>query len=351
MENHPFVCQLYSYDADAYMLTRNSPEHYAEHFPTSREQLDEKVDWLNFHSITDRPHIEKLCERLSIDKLTIEDIYKDFKRPKLEEYNTYLFFKIKSALPNDNSQYLEKENISFILGQNYLISFQEKSSDHFPEVRDRIEQKRGKIRIKGEDFLLFRLLEAITDNYFEVLDAIVASISKLESGLISHPKNDTLKRIEIQKRKLIELRKIVFPLKEITSQLEKMHCPFIERENHYYFSELKDNCLTILDEIDANKQILEGMANLYYAIQGQRMNEIMKVLTIVSTIFIPLTFIVGVYGMNFKHMPELETKYGYYITWGVMVLIAVLLMLYFYNRGWLKKPDIDNGNGKHKNKI
>lgn len=337
MEN---VCQLYTYDADAFLLTKNTPSYYAEHFAS--ELADGKVRWLNFHSIADRDSIEKLCEKLGVDRLTVDDIYKDITRPKLEEYNNYLFFKIKSALPKDNTPELEKENLSFIVGPQYLISFQEKSSDHFPDVRDRIEQRRGKIRIKDSDFLLFRLLEAITDNYFEVLDDIVVSIERLESRLLAHPKSDTLKRIENQKRKLIELRKIVFPLKEITSQLEKMHCPFIQKENHYYFAELKDNCLTILEEIDANKQILEGMANLYYAVQGQRMNEIMKVLTIVSTIFIPLTFIVGVYGMNFKYMPELETKYGYYFTWGAMVTIALLLLLYFYKRGWLKKPDRNN---------
>lgn len=337
MQEDQQVCQLYTYDSEAYLLTKNSPAYYAENF-ASKELQNNKVHWLNFHSIEDRTSIEKLCENLSIDKLTVEDIYKNYKRPKLEEYNNYLFFTIKSALPKTNSKFLlQKEEISFILGENYLISFQEKSSDHFPDVRDRIEKKRGRIRVKGPDFLLYRMLEAITDNYFEVLDDMVDSIGKLESRLILHPQSDTLKRIEIQKRTLIELRKIVFPLKEITSQLEKMHSNFLKTENRYYFTELKDNCLTILDEIDANKQILEGMANLYYAIQGQRMNEIMKLLTVVSAIFIPLTFIVGVYGMNFDNMPELRTKYGYYITWGIMVLIAVLLLIYFNRRGWLKK--------------
>jgi magnesium transporter len=174
------------------------------------------------------------------------------------------------------------------------------------------------------------------------LDDIVDSIEKLESKVIHHPHSDTLKKIEVQKRKLVELRKIVFPMREITSQLEKMHSPFLKKENHYFFVELKDNCLTILDEIDANKQILDGMANLYYAVQGQRMNEVMRLLTIVSSIFIPLTFLVGVYGMNFKFMPELEMKYGYYITWAIMILIALILLIYFRKVGWLKKPNLKN---------
>jgi magnesium transporter len=146
-----------------------------------------------------------------------------------------------------------------------------------------------------------------------------------------------LKEIEIEKRKLIELRKITQPMRDITYQLEMNDTNFIDRNNKLYFKNLKDACLTVLDEIDANKQILDGMANLYYASQGQRMNEIMKVLTIVSSIFIPLTFIVGVYGMNFKYMPELEYTYGYYTVVGVMFLIGVFLLAYFISRGWLKK--------------
>lgn len=336
MKDVALTCQLYEYDPQSFLLTKNTPAYYVQNFDAA-ELTDGKIHWLNFHSIEDRANIELLCENLAIEKLTVEDIYKDLKRPKLEEYENYLFFKIKSALPATNSTTLEKENISFVLGPKYLISFQDKSSEHFTDVRDRIETKRGKIRHKEADFLLFRMLESITDNYFEVLDDIVKSIERLESRIMLHPKSDTLKRIEVQKRKLIELRKIVFPLKEITSQLEKMDNSLLQQESHYYFSSLKDNCLTILEEIDASKQILDGLANLYYAVQGQRMNEIMKLLTIVSSIFIPLTFIVGVYGMNFENMPELKMKYGYYIAWAIMGLIAVILLFYFRKRGWLKK--------------
>jgi magnesium transporter len=141
--------------------------------------------------------------------------------------------------------------------------------------------------------------------------------------------------IELQKRKLNELRKIVIPLKEATSQLEKSQSPLIDAANHYYFTDLRENCLSVLEEIDSNKQILDGMNNLYYAIQGQRMNEIMKLLTIISAIFIPLTFIAGIYGMNFKNIPELETQNGYFIIIGVMLLIAILSIFYFKKRGWL----------------
>lgn len=331
------TCQLYKYDNEFFLVTKNSAEYFAKEF--YENSIDEDyVSWLNFHGIKDRPSIERLSEHLGIDKLSVDDIYTEKRRPKLEEYKNYVFFSVRSALPDENNTFiLQQEQISFILGKNYLISFQEKSSDHFTEVRDRIERKRGKIRSKGPDFLLFRMLDAIVDNYFEVLEDITDSIEKLEFKLLRVANSDTLKLIEFQKRKLIELRKIVLPLKDLTFQLDKMRSPYLHADNHHYFAELKDNCLAVLEEIDANKQILEGMANLYYAVQGQRMNEIMKLLTVVSAIFIPLTFIVGVYGMNFENMPELKYKYGYYVVIGVMVLISAILLFVFVKRGWLKR--------------
>ena len=335
MDEKNTSCQVYKYDNDFFLVTKNSPEYFAKEFVSTEIQKDQVV-WLNFHDISDRLSIEKLGESLLIDKLTIEDIFKEKHRPKLEEYPNYLFFSIRSALPDEKNIFiLEQEQISFILGENYLISFQEKKSDHFADVRMRIEKKRGKIRVKGPDFLLFRMLEAIIDNYFEVLEHITDTIEELELRILHNTTSDTLKMIELQKRKLNELRKIVIPLKEATSQLEKSQSPLIDKGNHYYFTDLRENCLSVLEEIDSNKQILDGMNNLYYAIQGQRMNEIMKLLTIISAIFIPLTFIAGIYGMNFKNIPELETQNGYFITIGVMLLIAILSIFYFKKRGWL----------------
>ena len=328
-------CQVYKYDNDFFLVTKNSPEYFAKEFVSTEIQKDQVV-WLNFHDISDRLSVEKLGESLLIDKLSIEDIFKEKHRPKLEEYPNYLFFSIRSALPDEKNIFiLEQEQISFILGEHYLISFQAKKSDHFTDVRMRIEKKRGKIRVKGPDFLLFRMLEAIIDNYFEVLEHITDTIEELELRILHNTTSDTLKMIELQKRKLNELRKIVIPLKEATSQLEKSQSPLIDAANHYYFTDLRENCLSVLEEIDSNKQILDGMNNLYYAIQGQRMNEIMKLLTIISAIFIPLTFIAGIYGMNFKNIPELETQNGYFITIGVMLLIAILSIFYFKKRGWL----------------
>lgn len=339
-KNH--VCQLYKYDQEFFLITRESPAYFAEEFLQSSLDVD-FVSWLNFHSLDDKPNIQRLCEHLQVDLLTMEDIYEEKRRPKLEEYPGYLFFSVHSVLPPENDlNELVLDQVSFILGKHFLISFQKRSSDHFTDVRDRIEKKRGKIRFKGPDFLLFRMLEAIIDNYFEVLETIGESIQHLENELVRKNDSKILRTIEEEKRKLVELRKTVLPFKDVTSHLEKLDSIYLRADNRHYFADLKENCLAVLEEVDAHKQILEGMSNLYYAVQGQRMNEIMKMLTVVSSIFIPLTFIAGIYGMNFENMPELKWNYGYAIVIGLMAIVAISMMLYFVRKGWWGKRKKDN---------
>jgi magnesium transporter len=330
-------CQLYKYNSSFYAVEKDEANHFVNDFVESEIDND-YVSWLNFHSLEDRESIEKICLKLGVDKLSIESIYNDIRRPKVEEYPNYMFFTVKSALPGNLAlSTLDQEQITFILGNNYLISFQEKSSDHFTNVRDRIEKSKGKIRSKGTDFLLFRMLEAIIDNYFEVLERIADNIALIDTKLHISENKAIFKEIEIEKRRLIELRKIVQPMRDITMQLEHSESVLLDQTNFYYFSNLKSACISALEEIDANKQILDGMSNLFYAAQGQRMNEIMKMLTVVSSLFIPLTFIVGVYGMNFEFMPELKWKSGYFVVWGVMLLLILGLMIYFTKKGWLKR--------------
>jgi magnesium transporter len=338
--NEKEICQLYDYTSENISVVKNSPHYFSKQF---HKELtgDDKIHWLNFHDIECKAEITSLCESLGIDKLTIEDIFEEKLRPRLEVYPSYLFFTVQSALPSSfEDVHLDNEKITFLLGESFLISFQEKSSDHFTTVRERLLNNKGKIRTKGADFLLFRMLEAIIDNYFEVLDYVVNVIEELEFNLSRNTSSDMLMLIELQKRKLVELRKIVVPIKEITIQLMKSNNEILDTENSYYFSQLKDDSQTVLDEIDANRQVLEGMTNLYYAVQGQKMNEIMKVLTVVSAIFIPLTFIVGVYGMNFENMPELKYKNGYYVVISVMLFLSLGLLFYFINKGWLKSSKL-----------
>jgi len=336
-KNMSSECQLYKYNKIFYSIKKDSAEFFANNFTQNDIDTDHTA-WLNFHSISDRKYIEMLCDNLEIEKLCVESIFIEPRRAKVEEYENYMFFSIKSAILSDNpDKFITSEQITFVLSHDYLISFQEKPSDYFPEIRKRIEKNKGVIRKKSTDFLLFRMLESIVDNFFNVIEEINEQITDIDSRLQKTEDKSILSEIEFQKRKLIELRKIVIPMRDITVQLENAETPFIHDHNYHYFSNIKFLCESVLEEIDASKQILDGMSNLYYAAQGQRMNEIMKILTVVSAIFIPLTFIAGVYGMNFAFMPELKYSYGYYTIVGVMFMIGLSLLLFFWKRGWLKR--------------
>lgn len=336
MAIHP--AQLYRYNEHDVVLVKDTEDYFVDHF---NPEIDEKfVHWLNYHSLENQEAIVKLCDFLGIDKLIEDDIFQGTKRPRIEEYPKYLFFSIQSALPpKKDSQVLEKERLSFLLGDNYLISFQQKKSDHFPSVRERIEYMRGKIRYKGPDFLLYRLLEAIVDNYAEVVEDTQEEVEHLDKLVLRNPDSTLLRRIELVKRKLVDLRKIVYPMKDLIMQIDRVENKLIIEDNSHYFQDLRDSCLSLIDEIDSQTQMLDGIANVYFAAQGQRMNEVMKVLTVTSAVFIPLTFIVGVYGMNFDYMPELKSQSGYFIVWGIMLTIAAVLVWIFWKRGWLKRND------------
>jgi len=232
-------CQLYKYNQEFYLINRETPVYFKNQFHLT-EIDDDYVSWLNFHGLKDRESIEILCKNLGIEKLNIENIYFPSRRPKVEEFANYMFFSIKSALPSDQAEnLLFQENISFILSKNYLISFQDQSSDHFTDVRDRIEKARGKVRTKKADFLMFRLLEAIIDNYFEVIENISDKIAELDSIVLKKSQRNILKEIETEKRKLIELRKITQPMRDITYQLEMNDNNFIEKGNKMYYKNIK----------------------------------------------------------------------------------------------------------------
>lgn len=337
MENSE--CQLYKYNASFFLVKKETSSYFAQNFLLT-ELDDDHVAWLNFHSIADIPSIQALCLNLKIDKIGIENIFNEARRPKVEENNGYIFFNVISVLPSQNQKDLiHKDQITFFLAKNYLISLQSIEGKHFHDVRDRIEKDRGKIRTKKSDFLLFRSLEAIVDNYFEVLDNISEEMELIHEKLHKSEDKSLLLKIEVERRKLIELKKIAGPMLDISVQLLGSDSALIDKNNFVYFNTLHQSCSHVITEIESQKQILDGMANFYYAAQGQRMNEIMKVLTIVSSIFIPLTFIAGVYGMNFKYMPELGYKNGYYTVIGVMFLLGASLFVFFVSRGWINRRD------------
>ncbi|MEY4350225.1 MAG: magnesium and cobalt transport protein CorA [Bacteroidota bacterium] len=327
--------QIYKYSQEFFAIRNEDVHQICTDFEPNAIDPD-YVYWLNFHSLNDRDSLELLCQKLQLDKLSIESIFLPLRRSKVEEYPNYLFFQIHT-LKNNSSSASDSEKLSFIVGKSFLLSFQEHQGQHFSEVRQRIEKSKGKIRSQKSDFLLFRLLDALIDEIFVKTEEVSDQIDIIDAGIHSAMKGELLRDIEMQKRELIELRKLIQPIKDLLAGLETMEHPLIDPSNTHYFKNLRNSCTSLLEDVEAHKQILDSLSNLYYAAQGQRMNEIMKVLTVVSSIFIPLTFIVGVYGMNFKYMPELEYPYGYYTVVGVMICIGVGLFAYFMKRGWLKR--------------
>lgn len=339
-------CELYKYDRCFYSVKQADISYFANEFLEA--ELDEDyVCWLNIHDIQNVEAIKQFCQKLHIEKLSIENIYQFFRRPKVEEYKDYIFFSVIFAeAAQDKNEMFRKIQVTFFLGKDYLVTMQDGFKGYFDEVRSRITLSKGKIRSQKSDFLLYRCLEAIIDNYYTIVDEILSISSDLEFRLHEEVDKSILHDIEHQKRKLIQLRTISGPMRDITEQINSSDSEFFYDENKRYFKNILNHSNNLISEIESQIQILDGLTNFYYAAQGQRMNEIMKVLTIVSAIFIPLTFVVGVYGMNFDNMPELRWKYGYFAVLLIMFFIGIGLFAYFIRRGWLKKGDYQMKNKK-----
>lgn len=320
--------QLFEYDEHAY--DESEPEGFAFF-----DKLDtSKYYWLNFHGLHEVGLYQDLAKKISLDRLTVRQMLDTTQRPKVEEYERYLFFSVKSILQAEGDE-LNIEQISFVLAPNYVISFQEEVGDHFDHIRNKIRDKLGLIRSKQSDYLLVQLLDAVLDNYFETIDALNLKVAELEKICLKSPKQDTLLMLEKRKRETQVIKKSLMPFKEALSHILNDRASFIRKENKKYFHDLLNSCSNAMEEIDATSKSLEGLTNIYFASLSHKMNETMKVLTTVATIFIPLTFIVGVYGMNFEYMPELGYRYGYFVVWGVMGLVMMLMLIYFRRKNWL----------------
>lgn len=321
--------QLYEYDHEKV----NEILDY-DHLQFDGFQQDDRQHWLNIHGIHDVDLVTAICNKLDVHPLVIQDILDTNQRPKFQEFDHYCFFTLKSVLPATGYQVVS-EQLSFILGKNYLVSFQERKADYFTHVRQRIKENIGIVNHRGPDYLLFLLLESILDNYFKTVDNIERNIETF--GIIdvnSDPSPDVLNDIEQFKREIHLIRKTILPIKEFIAKVEVEQFNLIHKKQIKYFLELKDLCLTLLDSCDQIDVRLESSINLFFSIQGHRMNQVMKTLTVVSTIFIPLTFIAGVYGMNFINMPELNWKWGYFGILGIMLFVFLLMLNYFHKKKW-----------------
>ncbi|SNR37172.1 magnesium transporter [Lutibacter agarilyticus] len=321
--------QLFEYSEDSFMELSHLKATDFNNFATKNKQY-----WLNTHGIHDVEVIENLCKKIGIHNLTIQDILDVNQRPKFQEYENYWFFSLQSILPSETNE-INSEQISFILGKNFLVSFQERKADYFTHIRHRLREKTGILHERSVDYLLYLLIEAILDNYFKTIDTIETNTEKF--GIIDineDPSPAILKEIEVYKTQLNHLKKNVNPIKEFITKIEREEFALIDKRHIKYFFELKDLCLTIIDNCEKIENSLSSSIELFFSVQGHRMNQVMKTLTVVSSIFIPLTFIAGIYGMNFVNMPELHFKWGYHIVWAVIIVIFGAMIAYFKRKNW-----------------
>ena len=293
------------------------------------------VTWLNVDGLHDVGVIETLGKAFELHPLLLEDILSTAQRPKFEDYEKSLFLVLKMLHFDDHHQGVETEQVSLIVGPNFVLSFQERVGDVFDSVRERIRNAKGRIRKLGADYLAYSLVDAIVDSYFLVLEKLGERIENLEEELVGNPSQKTLQQIHTLKREMITLRRSIWPLRELVSSLQRSESPWIAESTRVYLRDVYDHTIQIIDTIESFRDMVSGMLDIYLSSISNRMNAVMKVLTIIATLFIPLTFIAGVYGMNFEHMPELEWRYGYAVVWGVMICVAATMLVYFRRRKWL----------------
>lgn len=325
--------QLFVYDT-------NDLTEYAE-FRTAQLKKcfdSSKTNWLNIHGLNDIEIIKSIGEHLNVDNFMLGDILNTSKRTKLDEYHDVLFFNIKSLMPIDNSDNINVEQISFLLKNGILVSFQEKRSDFFTHIRERIRMHSGIVRDKKADYLLYLLLDAIMENFYITIENEEDRVEELINLSKTSTNPKILEQIEKHRDNYNFLKRSIIPLRDSLYSIKSMKDDnvfnAIEQDNYSFFERLHQKCLELLEQIEYDLTTLDSASNFYFSTQNQKMNEVMKTLTVVSVFFMPLTFIVGVYGMNFDNMPELHWKYGYFIILGCMLLLLLGMIYYFKRRNW-----------------
>ena len=279
--------------------------------------------------------LEKLGDCFGLHRLVMEDIMNTDQRPKMEDYGEYLYIVLKMLAGGKNGE-IVAEQVSLVLGANFVLSFQEGvEGDVFNLIRDHLRTGKGRIRKMKADYLAYALLDAVVDNYFVVLEKFGDKIESIETELIGNPTQETVQRIYQLKREMIFLHNAVWPLREVVSGLGKHESSLIQESTAPYLRDVYDHTIHVIDSVDIYREMLSSMLDLYLSSVSNRLNEVMKVLTVISLIFMPLTFIAGVYGMNFKYMPELEWHYGYFFSLFLMLGISVLMLFYFKRKKWL----------------
>ncbi len=316
-------------------------QHYEEREVKALEEcfvFREKptITWINVEGVHQVEMVEKLGECYGFHPLVLEDILNTDQRPKMEVYGDYIYVVLKMLYGGNTNSLIKAEQVSLILGSNFVISFQEgREGDVFNPVRERIRSGKGLIRKMGSDYLAYSLLDTIVDNYFLIFETMGENIELLEGELVANPTTKTLQEIQKIKNEMIFVRRAVWPLREVISGLRRKESPLIKETTEIYLRDVYDHTVQVMDTLEIYREMLSGMLDIYLSSVSNRLNSVMKVLTIIATIFMPLTFIAGIYGMNFKHMPELEWRWGYPVVWLMVIIIGLSMLIYFKKKKWL----------------
>jgi len=320
------------------------PEEYVEQSVRDPDELDEflgqwPVVWVNVDGLGGAEVLKKLATTFALHGLAVEDVVNVHQRPKVEQYGDDLFIVSRMASIPDR---LEVEQLSVFLGQRGVLTFQERPGDCLEPIRNRIRKATGRIRTQGPDYLTYAILDAVIDNYFPILEEFGERLETLEEDILRNPGPEVISRIYAAKRDLLTLRRAVWPQREAVNLLSREPCALINENTRLYFRDSCDHLAQIMDIVETFRELAMGLVEGYQSSMSNRMNEVMKVLTIIATIFIPLSFIAGLYGMNFKpeksplNMPELAWYWGYPFALGLMAAVAAGLVIYFWRKGWLK---------------
>lgn len=301
----------------------------------ARARKSEPVTWINVAGLHDTDQIAEIGRVFGTHPLLLEDILNTEQRPKIDQYDTYLYLILKMIHWEEPAQQIETEQISIVLGQGFVLTFQEQEKDIFDPLRQRIRSGQGRIRQLGADYLAYTMLDAVVDHYYVILENLGEQIEAIEEELVTDPDPETLQKIQEVKREMLFLRRSIWPLREVVGGLQRGDFPQFQEGTLIYLRDVYEHTIQVIDTVETYRDVVSGLLDIYLSSISNKMNEVMKVLTIISTIFIPLTFITGLYGMNFQYIPELQFRWGYYVVWCVMLLLSGAMLLYFRRKKWL----------------
>jgi len=307
-------------------------ERPGECFPSDAPHL---VTWLNIDGLHDTRLLTDLAEKAELHPLVLEDVVSIGQRPKEEQYGSQHYIVLRMLEFNAGKQEILAEQISIVVGPNYVLSFQEAPGDVWEPVRERLRTGKGNLRARGADFLAYALMDSIVDEYFKVVEIMSDQLDRIEPQVMENPGREVISEIHHLKGELLVMRKAVWPLRDLFNSLIRDESERFSADTKVFLRDLYDHAFQIIDAVETMRDVTAGLIDLYLSSVSNRMNEVMKLLTIIGTVFIPLTFIVGVYGMNFDTFPELHWKYAYPVLWAVMLLLALVMLRYFKRRGWL----------------